>query len=160
MLARFGDIEQRGDLEQSYLFHENSLNSVYNSHVAKCFCLISTKFYKCPHDLLFLPKRHFSNEKIWCSETKLWSKVNFSQHVQGYSETTVPFVHLTDIYCFGRKNLREFEVSSSSHKMFLCSKSPYFDGATLNNFGRIYLAETHAQGTTCFRIRKREAVVV
>ena len=34
--VKWGDIEQRGDVEQSYLFHRNSLISVYNSPVARC----------------------------------------------------------------------------------------------------------------------------
>ena len=33
------------------------------------------------------------------------------------------------------------KVSVSSHKISLCSKSPHFDGTTLNNFGCIYLTE-------------------
>ena len=53
-------IEQRGDIEQSYLFHGNSLISVYNSHVAIClcfrlvtegFCSPLQKFSKCFRDL-------------------------------------------------------------------------------------------------------------
>ena len=48
------------DIEQSYLFFGNSLNSVYHRHVARCFwlrsvtegfCHSSTKFSKYPHDL-------------------------------------------------------------------------------------------------------------
>ena len=77
----------------------------------------------------FLPKRQFPNEKIWWSETKLWLKVNFSQHVQGYSETSFWFVHATDIYCSVSKNLRKFKVSFSSRKISLCSKvAPFWWG--------------------------------
>ena len=119
------------------------------------FLNVSTTF-----NFLFLPKQMFSMEKNWCPEMKLWLTVNFSQHVQGYSETSVWFVHVTYIYCSGGKNLRNFEVSFSSHKISLCSKSPHFDGATLNIFGCIYLIETHAQISSCFCIQKREAVVV
>ena len=57
-------------------------------------------------------------------------------------------------YCSVGKDLRKF------HKISLCSKSPYFDRATLNKFSCIYLTETHAQWNSCFHIRKRETVVV
>ena len=98
--------------------------------VTEGFCspLHPSNFLNLPmtFDLLYLPKRQFSDEIIWCSETKLWLKVNFSQHVQGYSETSVWFVHVTDIYCSGwRENWRKFEVSFSSHKI-------HCDVATLN----------------------------
>ena len=58
--VKWGDIEQRGDIEQSYLFHRNSLFSKYNSHVTRCLCSRSVteglclpypKFFKCPHVL-------------------------------------------------------------------------------------------------------------
>ena len=85
------------------------------------------KFSKCPttFSLLFLPKWQFSNEKnlmLW--ETKLWLKVNFSQHVQGSSKTSFWFVHVKDIYCSVGKNLRKFKVNFFSHKISLYSKSP------------------------------------
>ena len=67
-------------------------------------------------DFLFSFKQQFSNEKIWCLETKLWSKVIFSQRVQGYTETSVWFVHVTDCYCSGRRN---------SNKIFLTTKFPF-----------------------------------
>ena len=66
-------------------------------------------------DLLFLPKQQFSNEKIWCLETKLWSKVIFSLHVKGYAETSARFVHVTDYYS-GKRN---------SNKFFLTTKFPF-----------------------------------
>ena len=109
-------------------------------------------------ELLFLPQQQFSNEKFWCFETKLWSEVNFSQHVQGYAETPASFVHVTDCYCSGGKNLRY--ISFSSQKLSSCSKSPHFDGATLNNLGCVYLTEVHAQWSSYFCIFKREVVVV
>ena len=67
-------------------------------------------------DLLFSLKRQFSNEKFQCLETKLWSKVVFSQRVQGYPETSVWFVHVTDCYRSGRRN---------SSKFFLTTKFPF-----------------------------------
>ena len=64
-------------------------------------------------DLLFSPKRQFSNEKIWCLETKLWLKVIFSQ----YAETSVWFLHVvTDCYYSGRRN---------SNKFFLTTNFPF-----------------------------------
>ena len=59
-------------------------------------------------DFLFLPKQQFSNGKIWCLETKLWSKVIFSQLVQGYAETSVWFAHVTDCYYSGKRNSNKF----------------------------------------------------
>ena len=49
-------------------------------------------------DHIFLPKQQFSNEKTWCFEMKLWSKVNFSQYVQLYTEIVTVIV--TDCYSF------------------------------------------------------------
>ena len=96
--VKWGDIEQQSDIEQSYPFHGNSLNSSYNIH-AQDACVLdctlnvsvpqSQNFLNVPttFDLLFLPKQKFSNKKVWCLEIKLWLKVTFSQHVQGYAET-------------------------------------------------------------------------
>ena len=113
-----GNIEQRGDIEQSYLFHGNSLNSVFNSYVTRClcfrlltegFCSPTSKFVKCSHNLWpsFL-KQQFSNGKIWCLEAKLWSKVVFSQRVQGYAEISVWFVGVTDCYYSDKRNSNKF----------------------------------------------------
>ena len=122
--AKWGDIEQRCDIEQSYPFHGNSLvNSSYNIHVTRClcfrlhtevFCSPTPKFFKCPHNPWpsLLPKQKFSNKKIWCLETKLWTKVTFSQRVQGYAETSVWFVHVTNCYCSGKKNLNKFFLTT------------------------------------------------
>ena len=69
-------------------------------------------------DLVFFAylKRQFSNEKIWCLEIKLWSKVIFIQCVQEYAETSVWFVHVTDGYCSCMRN---------SNKFFLTPKLPF-----------------------------------
>ena len=67
-------------------------------------------------DLLFSPKQQFSNEKIWVLEKKLWLKVIFSQRVQGYAETSVWFVHVTDCYYSGKRYLNKF---------FLTTKFPF-----------------------------------
>ena len=105
-IVKWGDIEQRGDIGQSYPFHGNSLISASNRHVTRClrfrlynesFCFpqpqnilnVPTTF-----DLVFLPKRQLWNEKNWCLETKLWSKVIFSQRVHLYEETSALFVHV------------------------------------------------------------------
>ena len=151
---KWGDIELRGDIEQSCLFHGNSLNSTYKTATSQDVCVSdctlkvsvpspTSKFLKCPHNLwpCFLPKRQFSNEKIWCLETKLWSNVIFSQRVQGYAETSAWFLHVTDCYCSDKKNSKVF----SNYEIAFCSKSPHIDGATLNNFGCVCLTETHAQ---------------
>ena len=39
--GKWGNTEQWGDIEQSYLFQVNSLISVYNSNVATCLCFRS-----------------------------------------------------------------------------------------------------------------------
>ena len=119
----------------SHTLSTETLNSVYNSHVTRClcfrlftegFCSPTPKFMKCFHNLWpsFLPKRQFSNEKIWCLETKLWLKVIFSQCVQGYAETYVWFVHVTDFYYPGKKNLNKF---FSNYKISFCSKLAHID---------------------------------
>ena len=85
-----GNIKQCGNTEQSYLFHENSMNSVHNSHVASCLWFRSVIEGLCPtqpkslHNLLpsfFLAKQQFSTEQNWCFEMKLWSKVNFRRNI-------------------------------------------------------------------------------
>ena len=73
---KWGYIEQRGDIEQSYFFHGNSLISFYNRHVASCLCFISVtegfcsplqKFSKCPHNLwlsFFCLNNNFQTKKF------------------------------------------------------------------------------------------------
>ena len=56
----------------------------------------------------FLPKQQFSNRKylmLW-NKALIWLEVSFSQHIQRYSETSVWFVHVTNCYWFGGRNLR------------------------------------------------------
>ena len=50
-----GDIEQWDDIEQSYLFHGNSLIIVYNNSVASCFCfrLVTEGFCSPPPPEIF-----------------------------------------------------------------------------------------------------------
>ena len=59
-------------------------------------------------NFLFLPKMQFSNERLWCFETKLRSKVIFFQQVQGCIETFVWSVRVTDCYCSGGRNSNKF----------------------------------------------------
>ena len=40
---------------------------------------------------------------------------------------------------------REILMFFSNYKTAFCSKLAHIDGATLNNFGCVYLIETHAQ---------------
>ena len=105
--VKWGYIKQRSGIEQKYFLHGNSLISVYNSHATSflCFRLVTEgvcspfkKFSKCPHDLwpfifallTILKRRNLISR--WCFETKLWSKVSFSQCVQGCAETTAWFI--------------------------------------------------------------------
>ena len=116
----------------SHIF-STEIHWIVSSHVVRSFwfwsvtggfCLPPLKFSKCSRDI----QRFFclnDNFQTWSFETKLWLKVNFSLHVQGYSETSVWFVHVTDCYCSAGKNLRKFELSFSTHKISLCSKSPF-----------------------------------
>ena len=78
--VKWSDTEQRGNIEQSYLFHGNSLDSVYNSHVARClwhrsltkgFCPQPQKFSECPttFNLLFCLEDNFQTKKLM-----LWDK--------------------------------------------------------------------------------------
>ena len=109
------------DIEQSHFLHGNSLISVYNRHVARCLyfrsiteslCFPTPRFFKCP------------NEKIWCFETKLWSKINFSQHVQGYTKIC--------LICACHRLLlfwqEKFEISFSSHKSLFVQSCPILMG--------------------------------
>ena len=171
VMLRIGTVKW-GDIEQPYSFHGNWLNSVYNSHVTWCLwskiahwrSLSPTpKFLKSPlsnFDLLFLPKRQFWNENIWCLETKLWSKVIFSQWIQEYAEISVSFLHVTDCYCSGKRH---------SNKIFLTTKFPFVQTCpilmgqlwtTLVVFIWQKCTHAHTQWTGCFHIQRREAVAV
>ena len=149
---------------------------VYNSHVARCFWLRSVtegfcprpeKFSKCPKtfsfDLPFCLINNFQRKKNWCSETKLWLKVNFSHLCLRIlrKETSFWFVHVTDIisYCSVGKNLRKFKVSFSSHKIYLCSESPPFWWGNFEQLCLHLFDRNAAQWRSCFHIWKREAVV-
>ena len=125
------------NIEQSYPIHRKSLNSVYNSHSTRCFSYCSLKFsipqpqnlWKCSHDLWpsFSYKQQFSNEKIWCLETKLSLKVIFSQRIQGPDiprdmQKHVWFVHVTDYYYSGKRNLNKFFLTT---KFLLFKVTPY-----------------------------------
>ena len=72
----WGNIEQQGDIEQSYLFHGNSLIIVCNSHVASClFVRLVTKKVSAPHPQnspnvptifnLFYLNNNFQKKKNW-----------------------------------------------------------------------------------------------
>ena len=120
------------------------------------FLFPNSKIFQMSHDLW---PSSFDLTTIfqWSSlETKLRSKVIFSQLVLGYAETSVWFVHVTDCYCSGRGNS---EVFSNSEISF-CLKLPHINGVTLKNFGCVCLTETHVQWTGSFYIRKKEGVVV
>ena len=56
-----------GYIEQSYFFHGNSQISFYNKISGPC----SRNFLNVPTFDLFLPKRQFSNEKIWLVDVVL-----------------------------------------------------------------------------------------
>ena len=73
----------------------------------------------------FLPKRQFSNEKVWCLETKLWSKVILFQRVYGYAETSAWFAHVTDCYYFGQRNSNKFFLTT---KFIFAQSHPYWWG--------------------------------
>ena len=128
-----GNIKQCGNIEQSYLFHENSMNSVHNSHVASCLWFRSVTEGLCPtpqisaqpSTFFFCLSNNFQLNKIdalrWSFDQKLISE-----------ETSIWFAHVPDCYCSDRKNFTKFEVS------FLATKS-LFVQMILNNFGCVYL---------------------
>ena len=78
-------------------------------------------FFPTTFDLLFLPKGQFLNKKIWCFETKPWSKVNFSKCVQGCAETTVWFVMSQTVTVLAG----EIWISFSSYKISLFKVAPF-----------------------------------
>ena len=67
-------------------------------------------------DLVSLPKQQFSNKKNLMFKDKALIKSYFYQCVQGYTETSVSFAHVTDCYCSGKRNLNKF---------FLTTKLPF-----------------------------------
>ena len=91
-------------------------------------------------DLLFPPKRKFSNEKIWCLETRLWLKVIFSH----------PGICKNICLIFACHRLIPFWQEKFKY-VFLTTKFPFVQSRPV---------ETHAQWTDCFCIWRREAVVV
>ena len=148
-----------------YLFHGSSLRIVpitamlqgvlWLRSATEGFCSWPPKFSKCPtfFDLLFCLNNNFQTKKFdalrrsfdWKLISPIMSKDTLRNIFSFYMCTSQIFS-----YCSVSKDLRKF------HKIALCSKSPHFDGATLNKFSCIYLTETHAQWNSCFHIRKRE----
>ena len=104
----------------AFCHYSLNVSAFWNISIKKLDCKANNKIFEMsPQPLtFFLPKRQFSNKKIWCLETKLWSKVIFSQYTHGYAETSVSFVHVTDCYCSGKTNLNKF---------FLTTKLPFGD---------------------------------
>ena len=70
--------------------------------------------------LLLLSKRQFSNEKIWCFETKLWSKVN-SPNVSRDVQKPLFGLCMSQIVT---ALAGEIWMSFSRHKIALSSKLP------------------------------------
>ena len=110
-------------------------------------------------NLLFLLQQQFSNEKIWCSETKLWSKVNFLQHCLGrrYSETSVWFVHVTDIYLLFWWEKFESQILVTK-SLFVQSCHPIWMGQLWTTLIAFIWQKCMWQWSSCFCIWKREAV--
>ena len=148
------DIEKQGDIEQSYLFHGNPPNSVYNSHVARSlqlrsvtegFCPWPPKFSKClttPSTFFFCLDNNFQMKKFDALRRSFGWKL-ISPNISKDNQKHLFDLCLSQIFT-ENTYLRKFKVSVCSHKISPCSKSPHFDGATLNNFGCIYLTEMHA----------------
>ena len=109
-------------------------------------------------DLLFLPKQIFSNKKIWCLETKLWSKVTFSQCVQGYAEMSVWFVHVTNCYCSGKKNLNKFFLTAT--KLPVVQSHPYWWGHSERLWLCLFDRNACEMNRLSLHIEKRGCVVV
>ena len=157
--------------EQSYLFQGNLLLSITAMSQDVCasdWSMILKRsapslpytFSKCPHNLfnLFLSKWQFSDKKVWSFETNVLIDNWFLPTCPGIRRNICLIcVRCTLLLsCPGDR----FEVSFSSHKIYLCSELPHFDGVTLNNFGCVYLTETHAQWSSCFPIWKTVAMRV
>ena len=106
-------------------------------------------------DLLFFPKQQFSNKKIDVLRKSFNWKLISASMSRDVQKPLFDFCMSQIITVLAG----EIWISFSSHKIALCPKSPHFDGVTLSNFGCVYLIETHAQWSSHFRIRKREAVL-
>ena len=139
----------RGGIEQSYLFHGNSLRSVYAPMLQGVCVLDWSLKVSAPHtpnflnvpttfNLLFLPKWQFSNKKYDALRQKVDRKL-ISQTISRDMQK-----HLFDLYMAQIVTVVAGEMwgKFSNHKTSY-SKSLHFDGATLSNFGCVYLTETH-----------------
>ena len=113
-----------------------------------------------PLTFFFWPDWQLSNRKIWLVDDVLrWSFDRKLISPNVFRDVQKPLFDLF-ISQFVTVLAGQIWISFSSHKISLCSKSPHFNGATLNKFGCVYLTETHAQWSSHFCIWKREAVVV
>ena len=104
-----------------------SLNSAYNSHVTRYVCVLDCtlkvsvpqpqNFWNSPQPwtLFFCLNDNFQMKNLIFRDKTL-IKSCFFQRVQGYTETSAWFVHVTDCYCSGKKN---------SNKFFLTTKLPF-----------------------------------
>ena len=96
------------------------------------------KFFKCPHDLW--PSSLGKTTILKGKNLMLWDKAL----IESYFLPTCPGIPRNIcLICACHRLLlfwqEKFEVSFSSYKISLCSKLPHFGGATLNNFGCVYL---------------------
>ena len=107
-----------------------------SSHHSLNFLNVSMTF-----DLLFLPKRQFSDKKFnvlrWSFDRKLISP-NMSNVQKYLFDLGISQI----VTVLGGK----IWISFSNHKISLCSKSPYFDGVTLNNFGCVSFSHWEKRG--------------
>ena len=145
------DIEWWGDMEESYLFHGSwlNMNSVYNGISQECLCrLVTEGFFSPTLNLMAIIKW---KSLMFRDDMKFWSKVIFSKHVLGWDMQR----HLFDL-CMSQIVTVLTEEIRINYKIPFCSKLPHIDGATLNNFGCVYLTETQCAMNQLFlRFEKR-----
>ena len=128
--VKWGEIEQWGNIKQSYLFHGNSLNSVYNSHVARCFWfkLVTGRFQPPTHQISKYPPR--PSTLFFCLNNSFQME-KFDALRWSFDRKSPNFSHPICLARDTQKHLFDLHMS----QIFTVLTSEQYDGKNFRKFG-------------------------